>query len=294
MRPSKPARPLLSFAVAASLALVPCLAQPRQPRQVDRPRGAPTVLFAVSGGVDSAAGSIDPVVVIDGGRYTPPPTDPAFNGDYFRPGREYTVLFGGGRAGSAKVLKYVESAEGCTDPSADAEVRTDLRRGGAFEGLAVSTDRLGANAGARREPNGAERAAAVALARTLYGAKRVRAALVRKMKVEHLTAADLDRDGRYELVGSFRIGAGDDLTHNLFVIFEPAARGRYRPAFTWYHKGAGEDYEDLGLVDVVDIDLDGTAEVVARASQYESYGYSIYRRRRGQWRAVYHGGGGGC
>jgi hypothetical protein len=251
-------------------------------------------LFAVSKDADSAAGSIDPVVVFRGGRYTMPPLDAAFVGEYFRPGHEYVVLFGGGRAGSAKVLKSNVNTDACVISTADTEVLTTARLGGEVQALATSSDRIGAGQSSRRAPTEAERTAALALARTLYGAKRVRAALVKKMKVEHLTAADLDRDGRYELVGNFQIDAGDDLMHNLFVIFEPAARGRYRPAFNWYHKGAGEDYEDLGLVDVLDIDLDGTAEVVARASQYESYGYSIYRRRRGKWRAVYHGGGGGC
>lgn len=282
MRPAKLITPLLSLTLFASLA--PCFAQ----------AGAQTVLFAVSKDVNSAAASVDPVVVIDGGRYTTPPLDAAFVGDYFRPGREYAVLFGGGRAGSAKVLKSNVNTDACVISTAEAEVLTGARLGGAVQALATSSDRIGAGESSRRAPTEAERTAALALARTLYGARRVRAALVKRMKTENLTATDLDRDGRFELIGNFQIAAGDDQMHNLFVIFEPAARGRYRPAFTWYHRGGGESYEDLGLVDVVDIDLDGTAEVVARAGQYESYGYSIYRRRRGKWREIYHGGGGGC
>lgn len=57
-----------------------------------------------------------------------------------------------------------------------------------------------------------------------------------------------------------------------------------------YQKG----YEDRKLVDVVDLDGDGTAEVIGEGFEIENNLYVIYKRQAGTWRPVYQGGGGGA
>jgi hypothetical protein len=47
-------------------------------------------------------------------------------------------------------------------------------------------------------------------------------------------------------------------------------------------------------VDVVDLDGDGTAEVIGEGFEIEKNFYVIYKRRAGTWRPVYQGGGGGA
>jgi hypothetical protein len=106
----------------------------------------------------------------------------------------------------------------------------------------------------------------------------------------NLTATDVERDGKFELIGAFQIDAGNEVMHNLFLIFEPASTGKYKVALTWYHKG----YEDRKLVDVVDLDGDGTVEVIAEGFEIENNFYVIYKRQAGVWRPVYTGGGGGA
>jgi len=120
--------------------------------------------------------------------------------------------------------------------------------------------------------------------------RRVGAALVKKMKTVNLTATDIGRDGQFELIGTFLIDGANDLKHNLFVIFEPTAAGKYKVAWNWYENG----YEDRKLVDVVDLDGDGTAEVNAEGFEIENNLYVIYKRQAGTWRPVYKGGGGAC
>ena len=48
------------------------------------------------------------------------------------------------------------------------------------------------------------------------------------------------------------------------------------------------------LVDVVDLDGDGTAQVIGQGFEIENILYVIYKRQAGTWRPVYKGGGGGA
>ena len=48
------------------------------------------------------------------------------------------------------------------------------------------------------------------------------------------------------------------------------------------------------LVDVVDLDGDGTAQVIAQGLEIENILYVIYKRQAGTWRPVYKGGEGGA
>jgi hypothetical protein len=47
------------------------------------------------------------------------------------------------------------------------------------------------------------------------------------------------------------------------------------------------------LIDQLDLDSDGMAEVIIRNEYYESTDYTIYKKVKGQWREIYSGGGGG-
>lgn len=178
----------------------------------------------------------------------------------------------------------------CGNLFAEVGAQTTARLGGAVLALAVSSDKIGSGASSRRAPTEAERASALELARAVYGQQRVGAALVGKMKTVNLTATDIERDGRFELIGSFQIDGANETKHNLFVIFEPTTSGKYKAAWKLYESG----YADTKLVDVVDLDGDGTAEVIAEGFEIENNSYVIYKRQAGTWRSVYKGGGGGA
>lgn len=265
-----------------------------------------TVVFAVSKyGADAI---LEPIVILRRGGYVHPPSDDsgvssrgveadtkAFIGNYFKAGRQYRLLFGGGDAGSVGVVKYNEP--GCVQLNASATVQTQARVGGGVMALATNSQTLGRGQGSRRAPTEAERASALSLAREAYTRKGVPAALVSRMEVNNLTAVDLDRDGTAELVGSFTAGKvepdGSGQQHTLFIIFEQRA-GKLAATHIWFNSGAEDSYASRRLVDVLDLDGDGTAEVFVEGTYYESNDYFIYKRRRGRWTEVYKGGGGGC
>jgi hypothetical protein len=259
--------------------------------------GSGTVVLAVSKYESNV--TTEPVVIYRGGAYVKPPTDDeagsrAFVGEYFRPGRKFRILSGGGEAGTLTVNKYQEP--GCVGLVADASAETQARLGGRVKALATDSQTLGRVASSRRAPAEAERARAVELARAAYAKNGVAASLASKMEVVNLTATDLDRDGRAELVGSFIVGKTDapgTNVYTLFLILEPAGES-FKTAWEWFHKGNEGDYADRHFVDQLDLDGDGVGEVVAEGTYYESNDYVIYKRQQGRWRPVYQGGGGGC
>src|SRR5207248_9570879 len=79
-----------------------------------------TVVFAVS--AESAEGSMDAVVIVDGKQLRAPYTDEQknarkkFGDEYFATGRQYRLMFGGGDAGTVTVKKW---SEGCNNIHAD-------------------------------------------------------------------------------------------------------------------------------------------------------------------------------
>jgi len=284
--------------VFLTISLLACAHAGTAARQ--KPAGAArggAILFAVSkyeGGVTA-----EPVVIYRGGEYVVPPIDSddgtkSFAREYFSAGRKYRVISGGGEAGTLTVNKALE--QGCVGLVAEATAETPARLGGRVKVLATDSQTLGRGAPSRRAPTEAERARAVELARAAYAKNRVAAALAAKVEVVNLTATDLDRDGRFELVGSFLVqkeGGPAPESYALFLIMEPA-EGGLKTAWEWFHQGSEDSYEDRHFVDQVDLDGDGVGEVVAMGSYYESNDYVIYKRQQGRWRPVYKGGGGGC
>jgi len=184
------------------------------------------VIFAVS--KYEASVTAEPVVIYRDGKYEDPPVNEekgnnAFAREYFKSGRKYRILSGGGEAGALSIIKYQEP--GCVGLVAEATAETPARLGGRVKALATDSQTLGRGAPSRRAPTDAERARATELARAAYAKNGVGAALAAKMEVVNLTATDLDRDGRFELVGSFLVQkqvAPAPESYTLFLIMEPA------------------------------------------------------------------------
>jgi hypothetical protein len=255
-----------------------------------------TVVFAVEKFESNV--TIEPAFIYSRGAFVKPPVDAptdSFTREYFRVGRKYRLLSGGGEAGSVTVRKNLEP--GCVGLVAEAAAETETRLGGRVQALATDSETLGRAPASRRAPTEGERARAVELARAAYAKNGAPAALVGGMQVVNLTATDLDRDGKAELVGSFLVekktgGSASD-AYTLFLIIEPQG-DTFRTAWEWFHHGFEGEYADRHFVDQLDLDGDGVGEVVAEGTYYESNDYVVYKRQQGRWRPVYQGGGGGC
>jgi hypothetical protein len=285
----------LTFALSL---LLPAQAAPAA-RQKPARGAAPerTVVFAVSKYESNVTN--EPAFVYTRGTFSKPPVDDEgaapFARDYFRVGRRYRLISGGGDAGTVTVRKNLE--QGCVGLVAEAAAETPVRLGGRVHALATDSETLGRAPVSRRAPTEGERARALELARAAYAKNGAPASLAGGMQVLNLTATDLDRDGKAELIGSFivekKTGEAASDAYTLFLIIEPQG-DTHRTAWEWFHHGFEGEFAARYFVDQLDLDGDGVGEVVAEGTYYESNDYVVYKRQQGRWRPVYQGGGGGC
>ncbi|HVF55786.1 MAG TPA: hypothetical protein VM934_06525 [Pyrinomonadaceae bacterium] len=302
------------LAAATTLALM-SLAAPlnvsrAQTKTGPQTKGEPSVVFAVtknqSGDASAGDAMIDPIVIVNRGKFAAPPggdsgeeanagaaREKRFIADFYRPGRQYRLLFGGGEAGTASVVKYIEP--GCVGIEAGVVLQTAAKLGGQVGALATNSNVFArGQQSTRRTPSESERAAALKLAQSALRQKGVKDTLIAKMETINLTAVDLDRDKKAELVGAFIVNGAAGIEHALFMVFEPEGSD-FRAALNWYYRTPGEaEVQYRRLVDVLDLDGDGVAEILTQGLYYESHNYMIYKKAGGQWRVVYEGGGGGC
>jgi hypothetical protein len=269
-----------------------------------KPVSPATVLFAVTTG-NNAQGEdavrIDPIVLLDRGRFIEPPRgvdqeagkfrdtpqSSRFAATYFRPGMSHQLLFGGGKMGTATVLK--RSNRQCISLAASVRLQSSVTVGGRVMALATNSTTLGLPESSRRAPSADERSAILNLVRQAYRQRRVPASLLKSLTVTNLTAIDVDRDGSPEFAGSFRIEE-DQKAYLLFLLI--GRRGdRYHIDLQRYgqQRESGEDF-----LDYIDLDGDGVGEVITTVEGYETWEYAIYKKRAGRWQSIYHGGGGGC
>jgi len=160
----------------------------------------------------------------------------------------------------------------------------------------------------RLEVTAEEEKALSALARREFRKRGVPAALVAKTEGTDLISIDLNHDGQRDLIGSFEAADKEHEyrdhqqvldEHRLFLIAMGDGAGGYRIDYVWYFDlkaGTNEgSTETMRPIDTLDLDEDGTDEIIASTSYYESNDYQILKRgHNGKWTIVYRGGGSGC
>ncbi len=279
-------------------------AKPKQtpkPGQDTRPQESGVILFAVS--KNGAESMFDPIAIIAGRGLNKPPTgeeEPAalarFAGRYYRAGQKYSVLFGGGKSGSAIVKEWLGKENECNRSMAGVELTTPARIDGKVMGLATNSNSLGRRESSRRQPTAEERESVLKIAQRIYRQKAVPASLFPNMRTINLTAVDLDENGKWEMIGSYLIKKrGTKVAHLLFLIAEPQGAG-YTASLARYDRineadlPAGASLDDLEdyvlaeiLVDHLDIDKDGRSEVIAMDRSFEGVTYRVYKKQRNLW-----------
>ncbi len=256
----------------------------------------PTVILAVSS--ESGEASLDALAFVEAGKLRSPYSDAEkdrkiFGDDYFKKGIVYRLIFGGGDAGSATVSKW---NEGCNNIHAQGTVSTSARLGGKVMALATNSETLGKRAISRRPPTDAERAATLALMKSIYQQNRTPASLMSAIKVTNLTATDLNGDGKYEMIGSFTLAAKNKFERDLFLIATPqgAAMRADFVKFQAYQPPPEGFLSSIDFVDQLDIDGDGVGEVFTTQGGFDGYQYLIFKKVNGRWRKIYDVAGDAC
>jgi hypothetical protein len=218
-----------------------------------------------------------------------------FEARYFRSGRTYRVLDGGSQIGAVKVVKL--TSLGCKSLAASVDVTSRSNWDpNLMNVLAVGSMHLPPVNPGRRVPDDDEDKAFRKIAEHELRVRGVSASLLAKMEGGAGISTDLDHDGRRDLIGSFSTNdsKAQRRTHNLFLIAMGDESGGFRAEHVWYFTYSGDAGEDKDVVDTIDLDEDGTDEIVVRAGFYESHEYEILKRDGNKWKSVYRGGGSGC
>lgn len=271
-----------------------------------KPKDQPIALFAVS--KTKSDTSIDPIVIINQGRFTQPPSGEQdnstlrkFANNYYQPGRKYRFLFGGGEAGTVSVKKWLGRDRDCSRTLASAEIKGSAPLKERVMGVATNSETLGRKSSSRRQPTPAERKTVTQLAEGIYKQKGVSASLIDDIKAINMTAVDLNSDGKSEIIGTFLIKrlTGNKSAYMLLLFAEPKGKS-FAISFSQYGQvsekdlpgGAsidmiGRDVLASILVDHIDIDRDRTSEVIIADTSFEGITYRIYKKQKGEWRNVY-------
>ncbi len=295
---------LLMFAVA----VFPLAGGAKESTEKGKGNQGSTVLFAVFGSTGRGVpAQIEPILILEGGNYKEPVSGGSdmneitrFSNANYRRGQKYRLLFGGAEAGTVTVTKSTRDEE-CFRTGANVTLQSDARLNRNVMALATNSQSLGAGERSRRSPTQAERSRALELARAAYRQKGVPASLLTNLQVINLTAIDLDRDGKWELAGSFVASkrTRKQERYALFLLALPQGEN-YRTAVANYSKhteeeimsGATINIVNEGvyverLVDHIDLDGDRISELVTTSTGLEGVGYNIYRRQNGEWKSAY-------
>ena len=293
MRKTNSRLTLLALALLISLSTLPAAsAQKTAPPS--------SIVFAVA----SSGGevTIDPILGLGARGRVLPASDEGddsiqrFAANYFKAGRKYRLISGGGDAGSVTVKESKAGAE-CFRTGASVEAETTARLGGNVMALATDSQTLGKRPSVRRAPTDEERAGVEKLVRTLLAQKRLTAAQLRNLQTINLTAVDLDNDGAVELAGTFKVARGKGASDLLFVLAEPQAAGGFRAGLSNFDQLKSADLPDPAafeaagpggflseiLIDHLDIDGDGTGELFTYGQSFEGAQYKVYKKTRGRW-----------
>jgi hypothetical protein len=294
-------RSMLLVAITATVLLpaifsLPSIAIGVQRQAAGRAEGI--LVCAVSGEGDAEM-TLDPIVIVRNGRLEAPYAEyndtaqSRFAGSYFKSGRKYRLLFGGGEAGTATISKW---DKGCNNIHANAAVESSVRIRGQVRALAVSGGSVGRKTSARRAPTDDERAAVMELVKKIYTSKATSAGLLRTLQTTNLTATDLDSDGKFEMIGSFVIATKDNRRRDLFLIAKlDGSSYKAELANFQEYKLPPEGFDsEIKFVDQLDVNGDGLGEVLATQTGFDAYAYIIYQKRNGRWLKVYTAMGDAC
>lgn len=255
---------------------------------------------------DRTGAHIAPLVGVIEGRLIEPPsaeseTFSEFASRYYRVGRKYRLLFGGGEAGTVTIKSGPDKESECARAQANVELETTARINGLVMGLATASDALGRNRSSRRFPTAGERTTVADIAKGIFRQKGVAAVALEDMKTINMTATDLGSDGKSEIIASFivRTEKKSAAVHHLFLIAAPEADGLDVDLMRYSRTTAGDlpggaSLDDVDqailtevLVDQLDLNNDKIAEVITMTTSFEGATYKIYRKQKGQWATLY-------
>lgn len=219
----------------------------------------------------------------------------AFNKLYYKPKTAYSLVFGGKVAGTVSVIKNDPSAECSSNIATVATKSTRAKLKGFVMGLATDIKITKPTSGVRRMPTAAERLEIEKLVVTEFAKNKVSA---KPLRSHNLTALDIDGDGKIEFVGTYWIATSKTERAKMFFIADRVRGDKLSLALVNFDSVKQEDvmsgeissidegvYHEM-LLDVLDYNNDGVAEIFSYVQSFEGASFNAYQRNEGTWERV--------
>ena len=270
-----------------------------QKKPVKKPQPPKSAIFAVI----NDGKTVSPIALISNGKLSEPVNGgddlaklTAFGKSYYKPKTTYRLIFGGADAGTVRIASFDPKAE-CSKDTANITVASaNVKLNGFVMALATNVAAASKSVAFRRRPTSAEKSEVEGLVRAEYEKNKL---TPKALHYQNLTAIDTNGDGVAELVGSYWIEVDKETRALLFFIAEKGKTGKYAFGYSDYRR-VGQDgvmsgdikdldkgvYHEL-LLDYLDVDGDGKAEIFTYTQSFEGAGFDVYHLVGTKWTKLY-------
>lgn len=220
-----------------------------------------------------------------------------FNKTYYSANKTYRLIFGASNAGTVNVKK----AFGMECSPNMAQVSTISSRAklkGFVMGLATNVLTKTKGSGVRRLPTPTERAEIDTLVKAEFAKNKVTG---KELKYHNLTAMDVDGDGKIEMIGSYWMDTAPKTRLLMFIIGQRDSAGKFDLSLAKTNSVEEENvmsgdiksvdegvYHEM-LLDALDFDGNGVAEIFTYTQSFEGAGFHAYSRTGGKWTQIFEG-----
>jgi len=223
-----------------------------------------------------------------------PKARPAGKDAGYKVGERVALFVGGERQGHVRIEKVMPLQ--CNSAAALVSADPSVHLPKDAMALATNAEEIRPHANYQRQADAGELKSARQLAMNEFRKHGVPAGLAKDIKVNQVIVTRVDDSESSFLIGSLYV-EGKSGRHEVFLISKLGTSGA-TTELARYHKTTdledGKDSENVRFVDQLDLDGDGTDEVVVELRGYEYEEFGIYKRRNGSWSQVHVGGQGGC
>ncbi len=223
-----------------------------------------------------------------------PKARPAEEGAVYKVGERLALFVGGQRTGDVRIKKVMPLQ--CDSSAALVSADPSVRLAKDAMALATNAETIRPHANSQRQADAGEQKYARQLAMNAFRKHGVPEESSKDIKVDQLIVTKVDESENKVVIGSLYVEV-KGVRHEVFLIGKVDSSGA-TTELARYHKTTdledGKDSEDVRFVDQLDLDGDGTDEIVVEVTGYENEEFGIYRRQNGLWRQVHVGGQGGC
>jgi hypothetical protein len=212
----------------------------------------------------------------------------------YKIGEEIPLFLAGQRQGTIKINKVSDLQCDSTAAIVSTNVKADW--GKDAMGLATKASGVSGHAGSQRPAKDDEKEIAKRLAMSEFRKHGVADELANAIEFEQSIVTALDGTKTKSLIAYLFIKT-EVAVYEVFLIAKLDGTSA-STEFARYHLMKdvedGTDSENYRFVDQLDLDGDGTDEIVVEVAGYESEEFRILRRVKGTWVRVHVGGAGGC